>query len=83
MGICYSEESEWEVVETNYRTRRKNKKKDNFNSIIYEEKTFDEKTFVPKIVDDSIRRDIHATLNELNSQNGSVAFGSIVELQES
>jgi hypothetical protein len=51
MGICYSEEEEWETIETNYQSKRKpkrNRKKFNINSIIYEEKPNNDRTFGPE-----------------------------------
>lgn len=82
MGICYSEEEEWEVNQ-NYRKRRKNKKKKTHNSIIYEEKTIYESSFASG-VQSSFREDLHNTLNHIasSSSGAEITFGSVIEMSE-
>ena len=64
MGVCYSEEDDW--IEEKYKRKRKNKKKNRINSIIYEEKTIYEKSFASK-VDGSFREDLHNALSSIES----------------
>lgn len=77
MGVCYSEEEEWETNQ-NYRKRRKNRKKAR-NSIIYEEKTIYESSFASG-VQSSFREDLHTTLNNIATSESqeSITFGSVV-----
>lgn len=80
MGVCYSEEEEWET-DQNYRKKRKNRKKKNHNSIIIEEKSIYESSFASGVMS-SFREDLHNTLNHIatSESQGSIIFGSIGEM---
>ena len=64
MGVCYSEEEEWEAYKQTRRQRGRRPKRQKTSSIIYEEKSIYESSFASNAYA-SFRDDLHNTLSSL------------------
>lgn len=80
MGVCYSEEEEWEAYKHSRRGRGRRNKNQKTSSIIYEEKSIYESSFASNAYA-SFREDLHNTLSSLAGEGGEVFMGSLVEMK--
>lgn len=81
MGVCYSEEEEWEAYKQSRRGRHRKQKRQKTSSIIYEEKTIYESSFASNAYA-SFRDDLHQTLSSLAGEGSDLFMGSLVEMKE-
>lgn len=81
MGVCYSEEEEWEAYKQTRRARNRKQRKQKTSSIIYEEKTIYESSFASNAYA-SFREDLHQTLSSLAGEGNDLFIGSMVDMKE-